>query len=134
MPALLLQRRDYVRHRTGDSQAKLFPGPEIFRQLFTQAQVELGWTRENGAAIFVPHSLRRGGASVDYLGLGATRIEEIMFRGRWATMKSTRHYIQTGPALMAHWSQKIPEWQRRFALFIAENPVLWVSVPPVDGV
>ena len=134
MAGLVLQWRDWVRHRTGDPNAKLFPGPELFRTLFAQAQIELGWVRGTGAPIFVPHSLRHGGASVDYLGLGATRIEEIMFRGRWATMKSTRHYIQTGPALMAHWIQRIPEWQRRFALFFAENPMLWMSVPSVDGV
>ena len=130
---LVLQWRDFVRHRTGDTNAKLFPDADLFRALFTQGQIVLGWVRDTGAVIFVPHSLRHGGASVDYLGLGPTRIEEILFRGRWATMKSTRHYIQTGPALMSRWGQTLPEWQRRFALFIAEDPTLWISVPPVDG-
>ena len=41
-------------------------------------------------------------------------LEDILFRGRWGTMASTRHYIQQGPALMAAVSTGIPRWQREY--------------------
>lgn len=44
------------------------------------------------------HSLRHGGATHDFIR-GMT-IEWIMFRGRWASSKSARHYIQSGRAVM----------------------------------
>lgn len=47
---------------------------------------------------YVPHSFRHGGATCAHLR-GAT-IEQIMFRGRWASQKSARRYIQTGRALL----------------------------------
>jgi hypothetical protein len=47
---------------------------------------------------YVPHSLRHGGATFDYLR-GRT-VEQIMFRGRWVAMESARRYIQTSRALL----------------------------------
>ena len=70
---------------------------------------------------------------MDYIGPGATRIEEILFRGRWASLNSTRHCIQEGPALMASALQEVPEWQRQFARFVAENPTLWFHLPSPPG-
>ncbi len=47
---------------------------------------------------FTPHSLRHGGASHDY----ALRrpIEEIVIRGRWASIRSARRYLQSARALL----------------------------------
>ena len=46
----------------------------------------------------VPHSLRHGCATRDYLR-GMT-IEQIKLHGRWESLKSARLYIQQGPALL----------------------------------
>ena len=51
-----------------------------------------------GATPYVPHSLRHGGATHDFLlGRG---IEHVQFRGRWQSMESSRRYIQTTRALL----------------------------------
>jgi integrase len=47
---------------------------------------------------FVPHSLRHGGATHDFLR--GSSIEQIKFRGRWESTKSTSRYIQQGPAIL----------------------------------
>lgn len=47
---------------------------------------------------YVPHSLRHGGATHDYLS--GVPIEDVMVRGRWASVKSARHYVQQGRALL----------------------------------
>ena len=49
---------------------------------------------------FVPHSLRHGGATADFLK-GKT-IESILFRGRWAATMSARTYIHSGQALLVN--------------------------------
>lgn len=74
----------------------LFPySPHQFRRLFKDSCKELGV----GQVGFVLHSLRHGGATRDYqhrrLGL-----EDIMTRGRWASPKSAKRYIQLGVGLM----------------------------------
>ena len=47
---------------------------------------------------YVPHSLRHGGATRDFLkGLAVARIVQ---RGRWRRVESAMHYIQNGPALL----------------------------------
>ena len=78
---------------------------------------------------FVPHSLRHGGASCDYMAMGAVRLEDILHRGRWATIKSTRHYIQQGPALMAEALARIPEWQRTMGRLMGSNIRVWMPIP-----
>jgi len=115
--------------REQGSQALLFPDPGTFRRLFYEAQVNLGWAKENGAVPFVPHSLRHGGAACDYLTRGALRLEEILFRGRWASVKSTRTYIQTGPALMAAAAAGIPRWQREMGHRVAQSIRFWITIP-----
>lgn len=51
-----------------------------------------------GVAPYVPHSLRHGGATHDHLA--GVSIEDIMARGRWASVRSARHYVQAGRALL----------------------------------
>jgi hypothetical protein len=68
--------------------------PGGFRLLLRQVADALGV----GHIPYVPHSLRHGGATFDYLR-GHT-VEQIMFRGRWVAMESARRYIQTSRAFL----------------------------------
>lgn len=68
--------------------------PASFRHLITQVAASCGLSH----IPYVPHSFRHGGATHDFLQ--HSTIEQIMFRGRWAAMKSTRRYIQTARALL----------------------------------
>ena len=63
-----------------------------YSQLFNRVVSSLGLDA------YTPHSLRHGGATHDHLQ-GAT-IESILERGRWASAKSARRYIQSGRALL----------------------------------
>ena len=47
---------------------------------------------------YVPHSLRHGGATHDHIT--GVPLEEILRHGRWAAVKSARHYVQSGRALL----------------------------------
>lgn len=77
------------------SEQRIFPfTPDAFRLLMKQVAETVGL----GHIPYVPHSLRHGGATFDYLR-GHT-VEQIMFRGRWAAMESARRYIQTSRALL----------------------------------
>jgi hypothetical protein len=113
----------------GDRNAKLFPAPGEFRRLFYEAQRRLGWEQDDGSVPYVPHSMRHGGASCDYLMYGSGKLEEILFRGRWGTLKSTRHYIQQGPALMVAATTRIPRWQRELGNFMAAAIRLYINIP-----
>jgi hypothetical protein len=74
---------------------RIFPfTPDSFRLLLRQVSESLGV----GHIPYVPHSLRHGGATYDYLS-GHT-VEQIMFRGRWVATESARRYIQTSRALL----------------------------------
>ena len=74
---------------------RIFPfSPDAFRLLLRQVAEALGL----GHIPYVPHSLRHGGATYDYLR-GHT-VEQVMFRGRWVAMESARRYIQTSRALL----------------------------------
>ena len=107
----------------------MFPEAPLFRRLFYDAQVRLGWAGADGGVPFVPHSLRHGGASCDYLFNGARYLEDILFRGRWGSMQSTRHYIQQGPALMAAVSTRVPRWQREFGHLLGLNVLYFLRIP-----
>ena len=100
----------YVKDKDGEG-AMLFPPEDVFRNLMHEAQRRLGWAPHHH---FVPHSFRHGGATTDYLSVNS-RLEDILFRGRWASLVSTRRYIQEGPALMAAAARSVPGWQRDFA-------------------
>ena len=103
----------------------------MFRTLFAEAQEAMGWAGGGPGhrTLYVPHSLRHGGASCDFLVWGGERLEEILFRGRWASMASTRHYVQTGPALMAAGARAVPGWQRELGHCMAAAIRLWIAVP-----
>jgi integrase len=72
----------------------LFPvTTTIFRREFKAGCAELGLS-----PLYVPHSLRHGGAT-RYRHLKKWSIETVMHRGRWASGKSARLYIQAGVAM-----------------------------------
>lgn len=75
---------------------RLFPYKHAtLRRLFQQGCAALHM-EHNG---FVLHSLRHGGATLDYAS-GRLKLEDIMLRGRWEASKSARRYIQRGRALL----------------------------------
>jgi integrase len=74
--------------------------PDFLRRLMRNACVQLGV----GHSAYVPHSLRHGGATADFLLSGS--IERVQFRGRWKSMESLRTYVQTARALLA--AQDVP--------------------------
>jgi integrase len=77
-----------------DDDAHLFPwSSDGFRQVFKKAVADAGLTED-----FVPHSLRHGGATRMFLA--GTKVEDIVARGRWASMKSASRYIQGGRSLL----------------------------------
>jgi hypothetical protein len=65
----------------------------MFRKHFKQACRDLGLS-----PLYVPHSLRHGGATRDHMR--GHPMEDILARGRWASTKSARHYVQAGRALL----------------------------------
>lgn len=73
----------------------IFPfKPNSFRFTIREVALSLGLSR----IPFVPHSFRHGGAT-HYFFRGVS-IEDIMFRGRWVALESTRRYITTARALL----------------------------------
>jgi integrase len=75
-------------------EARIFKtSPSRYRAVFKGALQKLGLT-----AAYVPHSLRHG-AATRALNRGVP-IEDIMRRGRWASNKSCRTYLQQGQALL----------------------------------
>ena len=86
---------------TSASDALVFDfSPQLLRRLMREASVSLGV----GGTLYVPHSLRHGGATHDFLRTGS--IEHVQFRGRWKSMESSRRYIQQSHALLA--AQQVP--------------------------
>ena len=95
---------DWVRSRAlaSDSTALIFAfKPPLLRRLMHQACTEHGL----GDTPYVPHSLRHGGATADFLRTKS--IEHVQFRGRWKSMESARRYVQTARALLA--AQQVPQ-------------------------
>jgi site-specific recombinase XerC len=83
-----------VTNVTSGSTSRLFPFTAAqYRSVFKQTCVQLGLSHK-----YVPHSLRHGGATRWHL-LGHS-IEDVLLRGRWASIKSARRYIQAGRALL----------------------------------
>lgn len=94
-PSVAHALHSYLRARSFRSSELVFPfTPHQYRQLLRSVALTLGVSH----VPYVPHSLRHGGATSDFLR-GRT-IEHIMFRGRWKSMESARRYIQTGRALL----------------------------------
>lgn len=98
--------------------APLFPmSSSVLRALFHQACVKLNLFRFG----YTPHSLRHGAATHDCL-MGYS-VEDIMRRGRWASGKSARLYIQQGQSLLL--GQKVPKALNDQGQLIADNLALW---------
>jgi integrase len=101
-PAVVSLLQDWVAFRVGSSRTRAGSSrilvfgfaAETYRSVFKLVCDGLGLARTG----YVPHSLRHGGATRDFL-LGAT-IEQVLFRGRWASTKSARTYLQSGRALL----------------------------------
>ena len=102
--AVLLHWMQLQRKQHGVTRSSLvFPfSASHMRRLLHAACASLGVGDEHHP--YVPHSLRHGGATHDFLR-GAT-IEQVMYRGRWKAMESARRYIQQGAALLA--AQRVP--------------------------
>jgi hypothetical protein len=83
--------------------------PRRFRKVFKESCAALGLSPD-----YVPHSLRHGGATDDFLR-GFT-IEQIMVFGRWASSASARHYIQSGRSLLL--TMQSPSWLADAARFL----------------
>jgi integrase len=110
-PAVCALVRSVVRLRERDD--FLFPfSSSFFRYHFRRACDELCLSRA-----YVPHSLRHGGATRDFMA-GVT-LEEVLRRGRWASTKSARHYIQSGRALLL--TVEIPADVARVARILAAD-------------
>ncbi len=80
---------------------RLFPfSPATFRAALHRVCAELQLSSS-----YTPHSLRHGGATYWHNTLGRS-MEDIMHRGRWASSKSARIYVQQGPAVWM--AQSVP--------------------------
>jgi integrase len=65
-----------------------------FRRTFKSICSELGLSSK-----YVPHSLRHGGATY-YFFVRKMTMEDVLMRGRWASVDSARLYIQAGAAVL----------------------------------
>jgi integrase len=100
--------------------AKLFPGgAPAYRSVFKKVCIQLGLSSK-----YVPHSLRHGGAT--RLHLLKWPLEDIMMRGRWASAKSARTYIQSGRAMLMH--MKAPKKITDLAVILAADVIGSISL------
>jgi integrase len=100
---------------------RLFPfTADTFRRNFKAACAELGLSPD-----YVPHSLRHGGAT-RYRHVLGWSMEDIMQRGRWASTKSARRYVQSGMAMLLEMSA--PKHIDALASTMAQDPVLYLSL------
>ena len=107
--SLVTKRVKAMRGRSGKT--RIFPfSPEIFRKKFKGACAALGLSEK-----YVPHSLRHGGATHDFLA--GKSVDYVVLRGRWAEIKSARRYIQQGRALLM--AVKVPRRVAKLARKIA---------------
>ena len=87
---------------SGSGDSLLFPfSLPLLRRLFRDACAAVGLRTK-----FTLHSLRHGGAT--HLHLAGVAIEDIMYRGRWASNKSSRRYIQSGRAFLLRLQESSP--------------------------
>ena len=69
--------------------------PAVFRAKFARLVQEAGVPKCN----WKPYSLRRGGATTDFLHHG--QLDRTMVRGRWASAKTARLYIDDAVSMQA---------------------------------
>ena len=107
---------DWVPSITGGDQARLFPvSADRYRRVFKQTCAALGLP-----SAYVPHSHRHGGATRWHL-LGHS-IEDILMRGRWASTKSARRYVQAGRAMLL--TTRVPDQVGVIARVLTRNVTL----------
>jgi integrase len=87
--------------------------PAKMRSLMRDACVALGVEHTP----YVPHSLRHGGATADFLRTNS--IAHVQFRGRWKSMESARNYIQTSRALLA--AQRVPSRLNQLGITLSDS-------------
>jgi hypothetical protein len=81
----------FIRTRHLSSTDRIFSfSAARYRHCFRMSCEMMGWKSVH----FVPHSLRHGHASDDFVA--GVPVETIMVRGRWKSIESTRNYIQFG--------------------------------------
>lgn len=90
-----------------------------FRNVFKSTCTALGLSER-----YVPHSLRHGGAT--RLHLCGVSIEDILLRGRWASSKSARRYVQSGRALLI--SMRVPNRLQDLAVQMVTSPLLSLAI------
>lgn len=118
-----LQRHDvalllasWVRAMPGERDTLVFDfTPQWFGRLIRNCCVQLGV----GHISYVPHSLRHGGATADFLARGD--VEYVHFRGRWKSIESVRTYIQTARALLA--AQQVPAHLNTLGILLGDEIV-----------
>jgi integrase len=105
---------------------RLFPfSSGTFRFHFKAACASLGLS-----PLYVPHSLRHGGATRAHLL--KRPMEDILLRGRWASTKSARKYIQAGPAMLL--TMDIPRPVQELARSVSQDLLLFLSLSQYHSV
>jgi len=100
--------------------AYIFPfSSNSFRHHFKLATSSLGLSNS-----YVPHSLRHGGATRAHLQ--NRTMEDILIRGRWASSKSARRYIQSGRAVLM--TMNVPERLRDLSNRISSNLFIFFTL------
>ena len=109
--------------------APVFPGctAQAMNSYIHSACASLGLS----ATPYVCHSMRHGGATADYLRTKS--IEHVVFRGRWASLKSAKTYVQQARALLA--ARAMPQALADAGTVLADNIVpvmseLLLASPP----
>ena len=77
------------------------------------------------SSLYVVHSLRHGGATRDHLR--GRPLEDILMRGRWASTKSARRYVQAGRSLLL--ATKVPRRIVELGTIIASDLIHTFSLP-----
>jgi integrase len=93
--------------------------PEQYRRFFKKVCISVGLSSD-----YVPHSLRHGGATRKFLL--SRSIETVLERGRWASNKSARLYLQSGRAKLL--SVEVPTWVSLAAEVLSTDVVLSLSL------
>ena len=89
-----------------DPAGRVWPRPaKAFHALFRRGLEELGCSHMR----LSPYSLRRGGATHEYLSSGDLSL--VMIRGRWTSARTARIYIEDGAAVIAE--MKVSDSLRR---------------------
>ena len=119
-PVVVALLRELVRNTRRGSY--LFPfNKSTFRARFKRACAQLRPSPD-----YVVHSLRHGGAT-RYRHVLKWSVEDVMERGRWASTKSTRRYIQSLRAMIL--AINVPSDISKLALEFAKDLELYMTLP-----